>query len=154
MTTKRKPPRHVEDDHQRALVQWASHRLLRPAPDVEPGATLGDYLYAVPNGGNRGRIEAARLKGLGVKAGVSDLKLPLARGGYAGLYLEMKKPRSAFRSPREAERAISDSQAEWRDRMIRAGYRWAIAYGWDEAREILTDYLAQPRTTLATESTA
>mgnify|MGYP004433785991 CR=1 FL=1 len=33
---------------------------------------------------------AANLKRQGVKAGVPDLHLPVARGGYNGLYIELK----------------------------------------------------------------
>ena len=45
--------------------------------------------WAVPNGGNRNKREAGRLKAEGVKAGVPDLTIV-----YDGLYygLEVKKP--------------------------------------------------------------
>ena len=38
-------------------------------------------LFHVPNGGKRNAAEAAHLKRQGVKAGVPDLFLPVARGG-------------------------------------------------------------------------
>lgn len=50
------------------------------------------WAYAVPNGGNRDPITAARLKAEGVKSGVSDICLPIARKNYSGFYIEMKKP--------------------------------------------------------------
>ena len=51
---------------------------------------LGLPFYAVPNGGYRRKSEAARLKAEGVRAGVPDLCVPVARGGYHSLYIEMK----------------------------------------------------------------
>lgn len=136
--------RHYEDDEQRALVQWAARRKLPPAPDVEPGATIGDYLFAVPNGGRRGKTEAARMVGLGTKKGVQDLILSLARGGHAGLYIEMKKRRDQFRTTGDAQRAVSADQRAWGKRAQRAGYRWVVAYGKDEAADEIRAYMHRP----------
>ena len=41
-------------------------------------------LYHIPNGGKRDAQTAISLKRQGVKAGVPDLHLPVARGGYHG----------------------------------------------------------------------
>ena len=41
-------------------------------------------------GGKRDAKTATILKRQGVKAGVPDLHLPVARGGYHGLYIELK----------------------------------------------------------------
>lgn len=49
-----------------------------------------DMLYHIPNGGSRNKREAANLKRQGVRAGVPDLCLPVARGDYHGLYIELK----------------------------------------------------------------
>ena len=46
--------------------------------------------YHIPNGGSRNVIEARNLKLQGVKAGVPDICLPVPRGGYHGMYIEMK----------------------------------------------------------------
>ena len=56
------------------------------------------WLHASANGGARGNdkesamIRGAQLKAQGVKPGVYDLFWPLRRTGWAGLYIEMKKP--------------------------------------------------------------
>ena len=47
-------------------------------------------VYAVPNGGSRGRIEAVRLKEMGVVAGIPDL-VACGREGMS-VYLEIKAP--------------------------------------------------------------
>ena len=44
-------------------------------------------VYAIPNGGKRGRLEAMRLQAEGVTAGMPDLHLPELR-----LWIEMKTP--------------------------------------------------------------
>jgi len=75
-------PEQKESDHQIALFQWVSYQLKR-YPELE-------LLYHIPNGGYRYKTTARRLKAEGVKAGVPDICLPVPRGGYHGLYIEMK----------------------------------------------------------------
>src|SRR5262245_46077094 len=70
---------HVE---QVALFKWAARNQGR-----EPLLCL---LFAIPNGGKRDKVTAARLKAEGVKAGVPDICLPVARMGYYGFWIEMK----------------------------------------------------------------
>lgn len=127
----RRRPRHLEATHQRALIQWAQLTRVPHNTDVEPGAVVGDYLFAIPNGGKRNAREAALMRAEGVKAGVSDLMLPLARRGWHGLWIELKAPGG---SPTQAQR-------EWAQRMDRAGYMTAVARGWHEARELIVAYL-------------
>ena len=71
-----------EAGEQGALIEWA-YFMEAQFPELE-------LLYHIPNGGSRHRIEAIHLKQQGVKAGVPDLHLPVARGGYHSLYIEMK----------------------------------------------------------------
>lgn len=122
---------HLEHEHQCALISWAHRVRLAPASDVEPGATVGYYLLAIPNGGRRSAREGARLKAEGVKPGVSDMLLPLRRGGFAGLWLELKAP-GEKPNPR---------QREWIERMNRAGYFATWCDSWDKAAQVITDYL-------------
>lgn len=131
---------HAEDDAQRAVIRWASYQWLPDAPDPE-AAHLADYLLHVPNGGSRGRTEAARMVGLGVKKGVSDLLLTLRRSGYAGLWIELKKPRHLFPSTARARAAVSQEQRAWLQRMAAAGFATAVCYGSGEAIETITAYL-------------
>lgn len=135
--------KHLEHQHQVALIAWAHRMRLPPAADVEEGATIAHYLLAVPNGGRRAPREAARLKAEGVKPGVSDLLLPLRRDGFAGLWLELKAPKG---KPTEL-------QHEWLRRMARAGYRAEWRDSWTDAAAVIADYVGvlppQPVPTIA-----
>lgn len=90
-----------------------------------------DLLYAVPNGGERHRAVAAKLKAEGVRKGVPDLCLPVARGGYIGLYLELKK----------AKEAPSAEQWAWLQRLHEAGHRVFIANHPATAVNLILTYL-------------
>lgn len=125
---------HIEHEHQKALIAWAYRVKLPKAADIEPGSTIGHYLFAVPNGGARGAREGARLKAEGVKAGVSDLVLPIRRGGFGGLILEMKAP---------GEKP-TPKQRDWLARMARAGYMAEWRDDWRAAAQLITDYIDQP----------
>lgn len=131
---------HLEDQHQHALFSWARTHRVR-GPGITDPACLSDYLVAIPNGGYRNGLEAARLVGLGVKPGVSDVLLPLPRHGYHGLWIEMKRPISSFRRPADARSAFSDKQRAWQGRMAHVGYAVAVCYGWTQARELIEAYL-------------
>ena len=132
---------HREDAEQRALIQWADVSPMPPGLALYPGAKIGDYLFAIPNGGARKRIEAARLVGLGVRAGVSDLFLSfpsMSAPIYCGLYIEMK-------APRPHGKKASRKQLKFIERMIEAGYGGVVCYGWDSARQVICDYLEPDR---------
>ena len=77
------PRRHLEDDLQRAVIQYL-------------GLALGSrgVAYAIPNGGRRHAREAARMKGLGVRAGMPDIGI-CVDGGKA-LFVELKAPRGVM----------------------------------------------------------
>ena len=60
------------------------------------------YAFAVPNGGARSKTEAAIMKGLGVRAGVTDIVL-MAPNRRNVFFLELKAP---GRKASEAQRAF------------------------------------------------
>lgn len=49
-----------------------------------------NWFFHVPNGGSRNIREAVKFKAMGVKAGVPDILLPVARQGFNGLAIELK----------------------------------------------------------------
>lgn len=124
----RKRPQHHEDNEARALWQWA---LTQPV--------LRDHLYHVPNGGRRRAFEAARMKGMGVRAGVHDYHLPVARGGFIGAWVELK-------ATRDHKPSVSKDQTDWGRKMRLEGHFVRFCYGWLEAKEALQLYQAQPKT--------
>ena len=123
--------KHSEEGEQKALFDWAQY-----VPACR-------WLFAVPNGGNRNPREAARLKAGGVKAGVSDVFLPvptesteeLSDTGYHGLFIEMKRRKV------DGTSRVSDDQKAFQDAMVSAGYKCAVCYGAEEAIEVIRKYL-------------
>lgn len=71
-----------EDMEQSIVMQWAQLNAGR-CPELR-------LLHHIPNGGDRRTREGAKLKRMGVLAGVPDLHLPVGRGGFHSLYIEMK----------------------------------------------------------------
>lgn len=101
---------------------------------------FGHLLIHIPNGGSRrNAFEGWRLKQQGVRAGVSDLFLPIARGGYFGLWIEFKAA-----PPNDA--AVSDSQREWVSEMLSQGYLATIKLGAKAALATLAEYMKLPLT--------
>jgi|ERR1051325_222582 hypothetical protein len=115
--------KYSEHDHQASLFAWSATQL-RQWPCLS-------LLFAIPNGGHRHKLTAVRLKAEGVKAGVPDICLPVARGGYHGLFIEMKAGKNK----------ATDSQAMWISALIEQGYYARICNGVDEAQATLEWYL-------------
>ena len=90
-------------------------------------------VFAVPNGGWRDKREAARLKDEGVLAGVFDLVVLEARGGYHGALIEMKRA--------DGGAGLSPEQARFRARARRNGYKTIVGNGADHAWRQLEEYL-------------
>lgn len=93
-----------------------------------------EYLFAIPNGGQRNRATAGKLKAEGVKPGVSDLFLPVPRGRFHGLWIEMKY---GMNKP-------TAEQLAWMDAMRRFGYRCEVCWSADEAWTVIEEYLMDP----------
>ena len=110
-----------EGEEQARLFSWAAMHTWE-----HPELAL---LFHIPNGGKRGKAEAARFQAEGVKPGVPDLFLPVPRSGFHGLFIELK---------RQAGGRASKEQNVWIKTLVDQGYRAFVAKGWEEAaREIL-----------------
>ena len=99
----RRRSEHVE---QREFVQWM--RQTHPEHRV----------FAIPNGGKRGRFEAARLKAEGVSPGVPDLCVPSLL-----LWIEMKA---------EGGR-IEPEQADWHRYLCSVGHAVDVCWSKEQA---------------------
>lgn len=122
-----------EDEEQQKVIYWAE-LMSNAYPDLQ-------MLYHVPNGGSRNRVEAAKLKRMGVRAGVPDLVLPVPRNGYAGLYIELKV----------GENRPSKNQKNWLEKLALQGYKAVVCYGGNEVIEILEQYIKSPKTRMRME---
>lgn len=137
----------TEHGHQTALFIWAAmvqHRGWSAANDMlmyQANPPINNHqfhaisalrwLHAIPNGGARDPITAARMKAEGVKRGVPDLFLPVARHGWHGLYLEMKKDKGK----------PSDEQKEFAVHCETEQYAFHFCYNWREAANFIEQYL-------------
>ena len=108
---------------QKHLIEWSEWMQVR-FPELR-------LLFHIPNGGKRSEVEAAHLKMQGVKRGVPDLFLPVARQGYHGLFIEMKT----------AKGVVSPFQREWLNDLADQGYYATVCRGADEAKKVIEAYL-------------
>lgn len=114
----------TEGEEQAMLFNWCGMRM-RQYPELE-------LLFHIPNGGRRSKSEAARFKSEGVKPGVPDLFLPVARGKWHGLFIEMKRMKGG---------RVQDVQRKWMEKLRSQGYYATVCHGWQEASEALQRYL-------------
>lgn len=115
------PSEHTE---QAALFEWACLNS-KAIPEL-------NLLAAVPNGGHRQKAVAGKMKAEGVKAGFPDIIFPVARGGFHGLFVEMKAPMGG---------TWQKAQKRWAEDLAKQGYLTAICYGWDVAQNLLLEYI-------------
>lgn len=113
-----------EAQEQEALFRWADFAVSKH-PELE-------LMYHVPNEGKRTVSNGAALKRQGLKKGVPDICLPVPRGKYHGLYIEMKK----IGGNPTAE------QKYYINELAKQGYAVYIAdKGWSDAAEMIKWYL-------------
>lgn len=156
----------TEHAHQRAFFAWLNAARLGGFPfacdvqpvdnpiRVDPKRPIWPELalfHAVPNGGLRDKITAAKLKAEGAKAGVLDTFLPVPKpyrypnleaegewltAWYMGLYIEFKEPcRKNHKNG-----GLSDAQIEFGDMVREQGYCTRVAYTWREAANLVMLY--------------
>ena len=114
---------HIESDEQKALFQWIDYNKNK----YEELETI----YHIPNGGKRNAREAARLKQEGVRAGVPDVHLPIPKGMYIGLWIEMKAPGGK----------LTNYQKDWKNKLESWGHKVIVCYNWEEAKNSILKYL-------------
>ena len=118
--------RFAESREQQDLFKW-SRLMQHKYPELE-------LLFSVPNGGNRDRVTATILKAEGVKAGVCDIHLPVPKGGYASLFIELKATDAANKNGTPSQREFIKKAIEW-------GNYARICVGMGEAVDTLEKYL-------------
>jgi hypothetical protein len=113
-----------EHSEQVALIEWCN-LAKNEYPELE-------WIFAVPNGGHRHPLTAMKLKREGVKAGVFDLFLPCALGGFHGLFIEMKYGKNK----------LTDAQREFEWFVSAKGYCTCVCWSWIEAKKQIELYLS------------
>lgn len=114
----------TEEQEQAAVIEWAI-LMEKQAPELA-------LLFHIPNGAERHPAVAAKLKKQGVKPGVPDLFLPVARGTAHGLYVEMKRQKGG---------RVSEDQKAWMEALTQQGYVCVVAHGAEEACDVIWQYL-------------
>lgn len=113
-----------EEQSQMAVVQWFAMQFPAAAP----------WLHHSPNGGQRHKATAGRLKAMGARSGFPDLILCVPRGTYVGAAIEMKVGRNK----------ATGNQLAWLQHLSDVGWYTAVCVGVDEAMKTLRLYMRQP----------
>lgn len=116
--------RHIESKIQQDCVRWFRLQYAR----------IATLLFAVPNGGWRGKVEASIMKAEGVTAGVSDLLLLCPNGVYHGLCIEMKTGMKGSKQ--------SPNQIAWMQAVTGVGYKYVVCRSFDEFKDAIINYLS------------
>jgi hypothetical protein len=121
----------LEDSQQMALFCWLAINSTH-TPELL-------YAFAVPNGGLRDKITAARLKATGAKRGVPDIVQPTIRlvdsKWWPGMFVELKKVKGGdTRNP---------DQLRWAEYLKGQGYAHFLCKGYYAAREPFMWYFGQ-----------
>ena len=94
---------------------------------------VASMLFAVPNGANKSPAARLRFRAEGLRAGVPDMFFAVARGGFHGLFIEMKRRKGGV---------VSAEQKAYIDALRARGYRAEVCRGCDEAMDVLSSYMA------------
>lgn len=113
--------RHNESKMQIACKRWFDYQYQH----------FKHLLFAVPNGGQRGKYEAHIMKQEGVTAGVADMILLISRRGYGSLCIEFKTPTGRQ----------SESQKEWQRIAEICGNKYVIIRSFEQFVKTVTEYL-------------
>ena len=102
------------------------------------------FAFAIPNGGERNKREASRLKVEGVRKGVPDVFLPYpikltTSEARAGLWLEFKKPGTEKLKTGGA----SPEQKRYQEYLLSCGYEHKLVYSWLQAVTETIDYISR-----------
>lgn len=111
--------KHIEDREQISLMTW-----VKAMAHIYP---MLNFVYHTPNGGYRDVRVAAKLKAMGVKAGVWDIFAPIP----TGLFIEMKTGKNK----------LTTHQAEFMNGLIDHGYKFAVCYSWLEAAKVIAEHV-------------
>lgn len=123
---RRDDPEHRE---QCALFEWARNpAVLKQYPELR-------LLSSSLNGVKLSRSQAVKAKKAGMLAGEHDVRLPVARGRYTSLSIEMKA----------GDNRPTEAQLEYGSLLEAEGAMVRFCWSWTEAKEVIEEYLGLPR---------
>ncbi|MBE9597159.1 VRR-NUC domain-containing protein [Moraxella sp. K2450] len=123
-----------EDSIQKAVMAWARWQPLAP---IGIAGKLSDFIQHSPNGGARNPREGKNFKLMGTQAGFPDLFIYIPRGGYHGLFIELKRPKTAT----SAKGQLQATQKAVIERLNSQGYKAVVCFGANEAIDEIKAYL-------------
>ena len=118
-----------ESGHAKAIMIWA-HENIKKYPDLR-------WLTHIGHGGLKDKITAGNMKAEGLKPGIPDYLLLVRRGGYAALWIELKRPAN----DRKLKGRVSAGQEEWLLQAIECGHKAVICFGYKDAINVIEGYL-------------
>lgn len=113
--------------HQVSLFTWAR------IPAVQAKYPGIDLLEGSMNGVKLTKAQAGKAKAAGMLRGSHDIKLPVSRGPYIGLSIELKYGKNK----------PTEEQLWYGQRLTEEGWRVEYAWSWTDARDIIVQYLGQ-----------
>jgi hypothetical protein len=113
-----------EHDTQCEIFRWAETEMVRH-PELK-------YMFSTLNGVRLNIGQAVKAKKAGNKKGVPDIWLPVKRGQYSGLVIELKKAVGG---------TVSKEQANWLGFLGGQCYRAVVRHGFMDAITEIIDYL-------------
>lgn len=111
----------TESEEQEALFAWC--------------LANGIEMVHIPNERKCTAFVAGQLLRQGMRKGFPDNFIPIARGGFHGLFIELKRAKKSLSKK-------SPEQREWVKKLNKAGYKAVFCYGAEEAKKVISEYLS------------
>jgi hypothetical protein len=118
-----------EHQSQCALFEWARMpSVMRDLPGIE-------LLEGSMNGVRLSKAQAGKAKAAGMLTGAHDIRLPVARGRWIGLSIELKY----------GDNRPTEDQLDYGTVLEREGWKVHYCWEWTEAVKLITEYLSMAR---------
>lgn len=127
------------------MVGFNPHKSVKTFPEYELQCACFEYIrllektkfpelalaFHPENEGKRTKAQQGRALRAGLKAGVPDICIPVARGKYHGLYIELKHGRGR----------LTKSQQEYGGNLVLQGNKFLMLNNFDDFKIVLDAYL-------------
>lgn len=93
----------------------------------------GIRIIHIPNEGKRSQYVGRQLVAAGLAKGFPDLFIPIPKGGFHGMAIEMKFGKNT----------LTEEQRDWLRFLKDQGYAVHVSYSFEDARHKITQYMQQ-----------